>query len=59
MVTTLKQAGIPTIIYYPAHQYKLTVYKDLHAYDEIFPGTRDYYNQTFCLPMYPHLEEPR
>jgi dTDP-4-amino-4,6-dideoxygalactose transaminase len=57
VVAALKQAAIPTMIYYPAPQHELPVYKDLPTYGETFPGAGDYCNRTFSLPMHPYLEE--
>lgn len=53
----LREAGIPTNIYYPTPQHALPVFRDEPSYGEAFQNADDYCARTFSLPMHPYLTE--
>ena len=52
----LTEKGIPSMVYYPAPQHALPVFRDAPAYGEPFPNAMSYCARTFSLPMHPYLE---
>ena len=57
IVAYLNERNIPNMIYYPAPQHTLPVFRDVPRYGESFPNALDYCARTFSLPMHPYLEE--
>lgn len=53
----LTEKGIPSMVYYPAPQHALPVFRDAPLYGESFPNAMSYCARTFSLPMHPYLEE--
>lgn len=51
----LKQAGIPTAIYYPRPLHLQTAYASLGYKEGDFPISEDCANRIFSLPMHPYL----
>jgi UDP-2-acetamido-2-deoxy-ribo-hexuluronate aminotransferase len=51
----LKQAGIPTAIYYPKPLHLQTAYASLGYKEGDFPISEDCSNRIFSLPMHPYL----
>ena len=56
MVSHLKEAGIPTNLYYPTPMHALPVFQSLSRYAESFPHTTAYCSRTISLPMHPYLD---
>ena len=54
---TLKEQGIPTMIYYPRGVHQQTAYADRHWSDELFPNTVEATNRILSLPMHPYLTD--
>ncbi len=54
---TLKQQGIPTMIYYPRGVHQQTAYADRHWPDDLFPNTIKATNRILALPMHPYLTD--
>ncbi len=54
---TLKEQGIPTMIYYPRGVHQQTAYADRHWADELFPNTIEATNRILSLPMHPYLTD--
>ena len=52
----LKQAGIPTAIYYPSPLHRQTAYGFLGYADGSFPASESASQRVFSLPMHPYLE---
>ncbi len=52
----LKEAGIPTMIYYPKPLHQQTAYASLHL-EESFPVSEDCSKRIFSVPMHPYLED--
>ena len=57
VISHLKEAGIPNMVYYPTPQHALPVFRDEPCYGETFPNANDYCARTFSLPMHPYLKE--
>ena len=55
--TKLKDAGIPTAIYYPKPLHLQTAYTELGYKEGDFPISEDYSKRIFSLPMHPYLKE--
>ena len=53
--STLKEAGIPTAIYYPKPLHLQTAFKSLGYKEGDFPISEDFSNRIFSLPMHPYL----
>ena len=51
----LKEAGIPTAIYYPKPLHLQTAFKSLGYKDGDFPISEDFSSRIFSLPMHPYL----
>ena len=51
----LKEAGIPTAIYYPKPLHLQTAFKSLGYKDGDFPISEDFSGRIFSLPMHPYL----
>jgi UDP-2-acetamido-2-deoxy-ribo-hexuluronate aminotransferase len=54
--TRLKEAGIPTAIYYPRPLHLQTAYAYLGYKEGDFPVSEDYSQRIFSLPMHPYLK---
>lgn len=57
VIAHLKEKNIPNMVYYPAPQHALPVFKDEPTYGEAFKNANDYCTRTFSLPMHPYLGE--
>jgi dTDP-4-amino-4,6-dideoxygalactose transaminase len=53
----LKDAGIPSAIYYPRPLHLQTAFAHLGYAEGSFPVCEDYSNRIFSLPMHPYLKE--
>jgi dTDP-4-amino-4,6-dideoxygalactose transaminase len=53
----LKEAGIPTAIYYPKPLHLQTAFKPLGYEKGDFPVSEDFSGRIFSLPMHPYLSE--
>ncbi len=53
--STLKEAGIPTAIYYPKPLHLQTAFKSLGYKEGDFPISEDFSSRIFSLPMHPYL----
>ncbi len=53
----LKEAGIPTAIYYPKPLHLQTAFKPLGYKKGDFPVSEDFSGRIFSLPMHPYLSE--
>lgn len=53
----LKDAGIPTMIYYPRGMHQQQVFKYMNLPDELFPNTVEATNTVLSLPMHPYMNE--
>ena len=53
----LKEAGIPSMIYYPRGMHQQQVFKHRELPDEAYPNTVVATNTVLSLPMHPYLEE--
>jgi len=51
----LKEAGIPSVIYYPKPLHMQTAFKNLEYAEGDFPVTEDVASRIFALPMHPYL----
>jgi UDP-2-acetamido-2-deoxy-ribo-hexuluronate aminotransferase len=54
--TRLKEAGIPTAIYYPKPLHVQPAFKELGYKEGDFPISEDYSQRIFSLPMHPYLK---
>jgi UDP-2-acetamido-2-deoxy-ribo-hexuluronate aminotransferase len=54
----LKEASIPTAIYYPKPLHLQTAFKSLGYEEGDFPISEDFSGRIFSLPMHPYLSEP-
>ncbi len=52
---TLKEAGIPTAIYYPKPLHLQTAFSSLGYGEGSFPVCEDFASRIFSLPMHPYL----
>lgn len=58
MMASLKQAGVPTAIYYPKPLHRQTVYRDYPtATGGALPVSERIADEVISLPMHPYLEE--
>ena len=53
----LKDAGIPTMIYYPRGMHQQQVFKHMGLSDNLFPNTVEATNTVLSLPMHPYMDE--
>ena len=53
----LKEAGIPTAVYYPKPLHLQTAFKTLGYEEGDFPISEDFSDRIFSLPMHPYLSE--
>lgn len=53
----LKEAGIPSMIYYPRGMHQQQVFRYMNLDDALFPNTLEATNTVLSLPMHPYLEE--
>ena len=54
---TLKEQGIPTMVYYPRGVHQQTAYASRHWPDAYFPNTIEATNRILSLPMHPYLTD--
>ena len=52
----LKEAGIPTAVYYPRPLHLQTAFRGLNYVKGDFPVSEDFATRIFSLPMHPYLE---
>lgn len=52
----LKEAGIPSMIYYPRGMHQQEVFKNMNLTSELFPNAVQATNTVLSLPMHPYLE---
>jgi dTDP-4-amino-4,6-dideoxygalactose transaminase len=52
----LKEAGVPTMVYYPKPLHLQTAYKDFNT-NAALPVSEDLARRVFSLPMHPYLED--
>lgn len=57
IISCLDQSGISNMIYYPAPQHMLPVFRNEPQYGENYRNASDYCARTFSLPMHPYLGE--
>lgn len=57
VIAHLTEKGIPNMVYYPAPQHALPVFRGEPTYGEAFRNANDYCARTFSLPMHPYLTE--
>lgn len=57
MQTILKEAGIPSMVYYPRGMHQQQVFKNMELCDELYPNTSKATDTVLSLPMYPYLDE--
>lgn len=55
--SSLKENGIPTMVYYPNPMHKQTAYKDLGYKDGDFPVTEKLCATVLSLPLHPYITE--
>ena len=53
----LKDAGIPSMIYYPRGLHQQQAYKWMKLSDELYPNTLKATQTVLSLPMHPYLDE--
>lgn len=53
----LKEAGIPSMIYYPRGLHQQTAYEDMRLPDSWYPNTLSATQKVLSLPMHPYLEK--
>ncbi len=53
----LKDAGIPTMIYYPRGMHQQQVFRFMGLSDDLFPNTVEATNTVLSLPMHPYMDE--
>ena len=58
LMERLKEAGIPTAIYYPRPLHLQAAFAELGYKPGDFPVSEDVANRIFSLPMHPYLEQP-
>jgi dTDP-4-amino-4,6-dideoxygalactose transaminase/acetyltransferase-like isoleucine patch superfamily enzyme len=56
MMARLKEAGVPTAVYYPVALHQQTVFNGLGYAEGDFPVSEDCARRIFSLPMHPYLE---
>ena len=57
MQAKLKDAGIPSMIYYPRGLHQQEAYKWMNLEDSMYPNTIEATNRVLSLPMHPYLKE--
>ena len=57
MQKRLKEAGIPSMIYYPRGLHQQVAYKWMKLTDEYYPNTIEATERVLSLPMHPYLSE--
>ena len=57
IIAHLTEKGIPNMVYYPAPQHALPVFRGEPTCGEAFRNANDYCARTFSLPMHPYLTE--
>jgi UDP-2-acetamido-2-deoxy-ribo-hexuluronate aminotransferase len=57
IISDLKEAGIPTAIYYPIPLHLQNAYRDLGYKPGDFPASEDIAGRIFSLPMHPYLKK--
>lgn len=57
MQTKLKEAGIPSMIYYPRGLHQQEAYKWMNLDDSLYRNTIEATNRCLSLPMHPYLKE--
>ena len=57
MQTKLKEAGIPSMIYYPRGMHQQQAFKDMKLTDDSYPNTARAVDTVLSLPMHPYLDE--
>ena len=55
--TRLKEAGIPSMVYYPRGMHQQQVFKGMELADELYPNTTKATDSVLSLPMHPYLDE--
>lgn len=55
VIAHLTEKKIPNMVYYPAPQHALPVFRNEPAYGEAYQNANDYCARTFSLPMHPYL----
>lgn len=55
ILSALKEAGIPSILYYPVPMHELPVFKDVNCYKEKFEITKKYSEEHFAIPFSPYI----
>lgn len=55
--TFLKEAGIPSMVYYPTPMHRQTAFKDLGVTDAYCPVSTELSETVLSLPMHPYLRE--
>jgi UDP-2-acetamido-2-deoxy-ribo-hexuluronate aminotransferase len=53
----LREAGIPSMVYYPRALHQQPAYQDIGKYFELPAVSQRLTEQVLCLPMHPYLEE--
>lgn len=53
----LKEAGIPSMVYYPRGMHQQAVFKNMNLSSALFPNTVEATRTVLSLPMHPYLEE--
>ncbi len=56
MQSCLKEAGIPTAVYYPKPLHLQTAFSGLGYKKGDFPISEDFSSRIFSLPMHPYLD---
>ena len=57
MQRSLKEKGIPTMIYYPRGLHQQAAYRWMGLKDEEYPNTFRATNCVLSLPMHPYMED--
>lgn len=57
IMSSLKEGGVPTVVYYPNPLHTLTAFSDYPCDPEGLPVSEDLSQRVFSLPMSPYLEE--
>ena len=53
----LKEAGVPSMIYYPRGMHQQQAFKYLHISEELYPNAIEATQTVLSLPMHPYLDE--
>lgn len=54
---TLRENGIPTMVYYPKPMHCQKAFAELKSADEDYPNTIQLCNTVLSLPMHPYMQE--